>query len=408
MNPIIRSRLSIMMFLQFFVWGSWAVTMSTYLTEIGFSGVEIAAAYSTTAWAAIISPLFMGLIADRFFPAEKVLGVLHLIGGGLMYWVTTITEPGLYFWVLLGYALCYMPGLALVNAISFHQMTDTATQFPGIRMLGTFGWIAAGTIIGRMGIEDTVIPLQIAAGSSVLLGVYCFTLPHTPPKGRGEKFSFSEAMGLDALKLMTDRSFAVFVISSLLICIPLAFYYNFTNLFLNEVGMAEPAFKMTFGQWSEVGFLLIMPLFFARLGVKYMMLIGMAAWATRYVFFAYGDADTLIFMLYTGIILHGICFDFFFVTGQIYVDKRAPAHLRASAQGFIALITYGVGMVIGAKISGEIVDKFAIVDAAGEITGHDWKQIWLIPGGMAFVIIVLFVLLFKNGRGDGGKEAVST
>jgi nucleoside transporter len=393
----IRIQLSVMMFIQFTIWGAWAVTMGAYLNKIGFSGVDIGSAYSTTAWAAIVSPFFIGMVADRFFPAQVVLGVLHLLGAGLMFVAAKTTDPGSFFWILLAYALCYMPTLALVNAISFHQMQDPSKEFPAIRVLGTLGWIAIGIVIGKVvpsmtggAIEETNLPLLIAAGTSVLMGVFSFTLPNTPPKGAGKKITVSDILGLETLKLMKDPSFLIFIIGSLLICIPLAFYYNFTNTFLNEIKVANPAFKMTFGQMSEVGFMLILPLLFARLGVKKMLLFGMIAWAARYFLFAYGNADSLVWMLLLGIILHGICYDFFFVTGQIYVDRKAPEEIRAAAQGFIGLITYGAGMAIGSKISGLVVDHYK----AGEV--HNWQAIWVVPAMMAVGIIIMFALFFKD------------
>jgi nucleoside transporter len=371
--------------------------MGAYLNKIGFSGVDIGSAYSTTAWAAIVSPFFIGMVADRFFPAQVVLGVLHLLGAGLMFVAAKTTDPGSFFWILLAYALCYMPTLALVNAISFHQMQDPSKEFPAIRVLGTLGWIAIGIVIGKVvpsmtggAIEETNLPLLIAAGTSVLMGVFSFTLPNTPPKGAGKKITVSDILGLETLKLMKDPSFLIFIIGSLLICIPLAFYYNFTNTFLNEIKVANPAFKMTFGQMSEVGFMLILPLLFARLGVKKMLLFGMIAWAARYFLFAYGNADSLVWMLLLGIILHGICYDFFFVTGQIYVDRKAPEEIRAAAQGFIGLITYGAGMAIGSKISGLVVDHYK----AGEV--HNWQAIWVVPAMMAVGIIIMFALFFKD------------
>jgi len=405
MTRQIRVLLSVAMFFQFFIWGSWFVTMGTYLFEIGFQGSDIGAAYSTTGWAAIFSPLFVGMIADRYFAAQKVLGFLHLLGGACLFWVAQITTPGAFFWVLLLYTLCYMPTLALVNAIAFRQMDDPGVEFPNVRVLGTIGWIAAGWLIGLMQIEATAAPLKIAAGASVLTGLFSFFLPHTPPRSSGEKATLSEVLGLKALSLMRERSFAVFAVTSLLVTIPLAFYYNFANAFLNEVGMENAAGKMTFGQMSEIIFMVLMPLFFARLGVKKMLLIGMLAWVVRYALFALGNNDALIWMYYGGIILHGICYDFFFVTGQIYVDEKADADLRSSAQGFIALITYGVGILIGAQISGQVVQHYALADGT-----HEWEPVWLMAAVMAAVVAVLFALFFKDqdgrpGRRDGGRVA---
>ena len=394
-----------MMFLQFFVWGAWFVTLGTYLgIGLKFDGGQIGKAYSTMPWGAIVAPFFIGMIADRFFSAEKVLGVLHILGGIVLFYATSITSPVLFFWVVLIYALCYNPTLALVNAISFNQMKSPEKEFPAIRVFGTLGWIVAGLIIGFMKVEDTAIPMKIAAGASIVLGVFSFFLPSTPPKSLGHKVKVRDVLGLDALKLMKDRSFAIFVLGSLLICIPLAFYYNFTNLFLNEEGVVNAAGKMTIGQMSEVFFMLVMPFCFARLGVKKMLLVGMLAWAGRYLLFAFGNSGSLVMMYYLGIALHGICYDFFFVTGQIYVDNKAPKAIQASAQGFIALITYGVGLLIGARISGMVVEKYQLMDGAA-IAGHSWQTIWIIPAVMAFVVIVLFALLFKANESKPEAES---
>jgi nucleoside transporter len=401
----VKVRLSAMMFLQFFIWGAWFVTMGTYLLQgLEFTGTETAQAYSTMPWGAIVAPFLVGMVADRFFSAQKVLGFLHLAGAGLLYHASTVTSPGPFFWVLLVYALCYNPTLALVNAISFNQMGNPEKEFPAIRVFGTVGWIVAGVLVSRMQVEATAVPLLVAAASSVALGVFAFFLPHTPPKSLGHKVTVRDVLGLDALSLMKDRSFAIFVIGSLLICIPLAFYYNFTNPFLNEMGVANAAEKQALGQVSEVVFMLVMPFFFARLGVKKMLLVGMAAWALRYVLFAYGNAQELMMMYYGGILLHGICYDFFFVTGQIYVDNRAPKAIQASAQGFITLVTYGVGMLIGAWVSGPVVDRYAAETAAGVV--HDWQAIWLWPAAMAFVIILLFAFFFSDPK-RGAQEAAS-
>ncbi len=396
LSASVRVRLSAMMFFQFFIWGAWFVTLSTYLGQgLSFDGTDIGAAYTTMPWGAIVAPFIVGMVADRFFAAEKVLGVMHLAGAGLLWAASGVSTPTEVFWILFVYALCFNPTLALVNAISFHQMVTPAKQFPAIRVFGTIGWIVAGGIVGFMRVEPTAIPLQIAAGCSAVLGVFAFTLPHTPPKSLGRKVTVRDVLGLDALGLMKDRSFAIFVLGSLLISIPLAFYYGFTNLFLNEMGVHNAAGKMTMGQMSEVFFLLVMPLFFVRLGVKRMMLVGMLAWAIRYLLFAYGNSTDLVFMYYIGIVLHGICYDFFFVTGQIYVDNTAPKAIQASAQGFITLVTYGVGMLIGTWIAGFVVEGHQVMDG-GQIVGHLWTAIWLWPATMAFVVILLFAFFFKD------------
>jgi nucleoside transporter len=384
-----RIKLSAMMFLQYFVWGAWFVTMGTYLGQtLKFSGTEIGYAYGATALSALISPFFVGMIADRFLATERALAMLHLAGGVLMYAASRAVTFGAFYPLLVAYALCYMPTLALTNSLSFDHMNDPAREFPAVRALGTIGWIAAGLLVGRLHIEPTVVPLQIAAGASIVLGLYSLMLPHTPPHAAGRALRVRDVLGLDALALMRDRSFATFIVGSFLLCIPLQFYYAFTNLYLNEIGLAEPASKMSFGQMSELGFMLLLPLLLVRLGVKRILLIGMGAWAVRYVCFAYGNIGPLAWMLYIGILLHGVCYDFFFVTGQIYVDQRAGIEIRAAAQGFLALITQGAGLFIGGWLSGHIVQTFTTPH------GHDWREIWLIPAGFAVAILLVFAGLF--------------
>ena len=382
-----RVKLSTMMFLQYFVWGAWSVTMGTWLSAtLHFSGEQVGLAYGTTALAAMLSPFFVGMIADRFFATERLLAVLHVIGGVILFYASMQTSFIPLYVVLLAYTLCYMPTLALTNSLSFHQMDDPSKEFPGIRVLGTIGWIVAGLTVGAMQIEATSTPMRLAAAGSIVLGLFSLVLPHTPPKKVGHRVGWREVLGWDALKLMRDSSFAIFVAGSFLICIPLQFYYTFTNPFLNELNVANAAGKMTFGQMSEIFFMLVMPFFFRRLGVKMMMLVGMAAWAARYALFAFGNNGALVWMLYAGILLHGVCYDFFFVTGQIYVDRRAPGDLRAAAQGFIAFVTLGVGMFIGSWLSGAVVDYFA----------HAWDRIWLVPAAGAAAVLLLFALFFRS------------
>jgi nucleoside transporter len=389
------------MFLQFALWGSWFVTMGTYLLKIGFDGLQVGGAYSTMNWGAILAPIIAGGLADRFFQAQKVMGLLHLVGAALLWWISGITHPGAFFWALLAYAICYMPTLGLANAISFHQMSDPARQFGAIRACGTFGWIVVGFVVGVLAknllghsIEDTSLPLQIGAGISLVLGLYAFTLPATPPAAAGQKPTLSQALGLETLTLMKDRSFAVFVLGSLLLCIPLSFYYSFANAFLNESGMQNAAFKMTLGQMSEVLFLVLIPFFFVRLGVKKMLLIGMAAWVLRYALFAWGNNGALVGLLYGGIILHGVCFDFFFVTGQIHVDRSVAKAQRAAAQGFIHVVTYGVGQLIGSWAAGAVVAHYT--QAASTGATHLWTAIWTVPAVMAGVVMLLFLLFFRD------------
>ncbi len=394
-----RFQLSVMMFVEFFIWGVWYVTMGTYLGKLGFKGVEIGDAYSTVNWGAIVAPIFVGMIADRFFQAQKVLGVLHLVGGCMLYVTSTVVAPSPFFWSLLAYSALFMPTLALVNAVAFNQMKDPESEFPRIRVLGTIGWIVAtGILVGKIlkagnpDIEATAIPLRIGALASIVLGVFAFTLPATPPKNAGKKVTLRDVFNLDALALMKDRSYAVLVLSSLLISIPLAFYYAFTSLFLNEIKrIDDPAFAMSFGQGSEILFMLLMPFVLKRLGIKKLMLVGMAAWVLRYVMFSMGAQNASVATLYAGIFIHGICYDFFFVSGQIYVDKKAPDALRSSAQGFITLATYGVGMLIGSLVSGRVADAYVLPGG-----GHDWGSMWHVPAAMAAVVTVIFALAFKD------------
>jgi len=395
MTVSVRTKLSVMMFLQYFVWGAWYVTMGTWLGEtLRFSGGQVGLAYGTTALAAMISPFFVGMVADRFLATEKILAALHVVGGVILFYAASQTRFGPFYGVLLAYTLCYMPTLALSNSLSFRQMSDPGREFPAVRVLGTIGWIVAGLVIGTLKLEATDVPMRIAAGASILLGVFCLALPHTPP-GKTGRVTLRDVLGLDALKLMGERSFAVFVIGSFLVCIPLQFYYAFANPFFNEIGVANAAGKMTLGQMSEIFFMLVMPWFFRRLGVKYMLLVGMAAWMTRYLLFAMGNNGPLVWMLYVGILLHGICYDFFFVTGQIYVDRRAPADLRAAAQGFIAFVTLGVGMFIGSWASGLVVDAYSL-GAPGSAAGHAWNRIWMVPAAGAAGVLLLFALFFRS------------
>ena len=401
-----RLRLSIMMFLQFFIWGAWFVTVATYMGEtLKFDGAQIGLVFGSTAIAAMVSPFFVGMIADRFFATEKLLAFLHIGGGALLWYASTLTTFSAFYTMVLIYALFYWPTLALTASLSFHHMKDPAKEFPRVRVLGTLGWIVSSFFVGTLGLEKTATPMHIAAAASVLMGIYCLMLPHTPPQGRGKAITTRDVLGLDALSLLKDRSFLIFVLGSFLLCIPLQFYYTFTNLFLNEIGMVQPAAKMTLGPWSELGFMLVMPFLLLKLGVKRILLVGMAAWALRYAMFAMGDVDANMWMLYAGIVLHGVCYDFFFVTGQIYVDQRAPVAIRGAAQGMLAFVTLGAGLFVGAIVSGAVVKHYTL---AGDVAAHDWRAIWMVPAAMAVAVFVLFALLFNERRaapsaGTGGE-----
>ncbi len=395
LDPVIRLRLSTMMFLEFFVWGAWFVTLGTYLAaDLGASGSQIALAFLTQSLGAILAPFIVGLIADRWFAAQRILGVLHLFSAVMLFLAGRQGEFGAFFVFALLAMISFMPTLALANSISFRRLTSPERQFPAIRVFGTIGWIVAGLLIGWLGweaggaLENTFV---MAAIGSALLGVYAFTLPHTPPEPGQGRVTIRDVLGLDALALLKSRSYLVFFLASILICIPLAFYYNFTNLYLNEIGVQSAAAVQSLGQVSEALFLLVMPLMLRKLGVKRTLLIGMLAWALRYALFAFGDAGSLLWLVIIGLVLHGVCYDFFFVAGQIYTDRFAPKHVRSAAQGLISLATYGVGLLIGSLISGPIVDAFLAADGA-----HDWRTIWLIPAALAVGVALFFAALFRE------------
>lgn len=404
MTSKIKFQLSFMMFLEFFIWGGWFVTLGTFLGEnLNANGGEIAKAFSTQSWGAIIAPFIIGLIADRYFNAERILAILHLLGAFLMYQMYGVDDFAAFYPYVLGYMILYMPTLALVNSISFNQMKDPAKEFSLVRVFGTIGWIVAGLIISYVFLWDspegrsegmlknTFLMVAIA---SAILGLFSFTLPKTPPRvSKDEKVNISSLLGLDALKLLKDRNFLIFFIASVLICIPLAFYYQNANPFLSEIGVSNPTGKMTIGQISEVLFMLLLPYFFKKYGFKKTILAGMLAWTIRYVLFAFGNPGELAFMLIIGIALHGICYDFFFVSGQIYTDTKAGEKYKSAAQGLITLATYGVGMLIGFWIAGKITDTYLLEDAT-----HTWQTIWMYPAGFALVVFLLFALVFKNEK----------
>ena len=400
MNTI-TSRLSFMMFLEFFIWGGWFVTLGTFLgNNLNATDAEIGMAFSTQSWGAIIAPFIVGLIADRYFNAERILGIIHLIGAGLMFLMASATDFAGFYPYVLGYMILFMPTLALVNSVAFRQMKDPANEFSKVRVWGTIGWIAAGLVISFVFSWDSTTAISegmlkntflMCAVASGVLGLFSFTLPATPPQvTRGESVSVKDILGLDALAMLKDRNFLVFFVSSVLICIPLAFYYQNANPFLTEIGVENATGIMTIGQVSEVLFMLLLPVFLKKYGIKKTLLVGMLAWALRYALFAYGNSGELMFMLLIGIALHGICYDFFFVSGQIYTDSKAGEKFKSSAQGLITLATYGVGMLIGFWAAGQISTMYTVGDL------HEWNMIWLIPAGFSVVVFLLFAATFKN------------
>lgn len=405
MKTSTRIQLSIMMFLEFFIWGAWFVTLGTFLgNNLGATGAQTSAAFSTQSFGAIIAPFIIGLIADKYFNAERILGVLHLLGAGLMYLMYNSANFDQFYPYVFVYMVLYMPTLALVNSVSFNQMKDPAKEFSVIRVWGTIGWIVAGLAIsyfflwdskeniGQGMLKNTFLMASLA---SAALGVFSFFLPATPPKiAKGEKLGVSEMLGLDALQLLRNRNYAIFFIASILICIPLAFYYQNANPFLSEIGVANPTGKMTIGQMSEVFFMLLLPIFLLQYGIKKTLLVGMLAWVLRYALFAFGDPDGGLYMLILGIALHGICYDFFFVSGQIYTDSKAGEKYKSAAQGLITLATYGIGMLVGFWVAGLVSDAYVVEG------GHAWKNIWLIPSGIAAVILVLFLVAFREEKAN--------
>ncbi|CDS93295.1 MULTISPECIES: nucleoside permease [Sphingobacterium] len=408
MSTSIRFKLSFMMFLEFFIWGAWFVTLGTYLSKnLQAQPLEIANVFSTQSLGAIIAPFIIGMIADRYFNAERILGVLHVVGAVLMYQMYNATEISSFYPYVLAYMVLYMPTLSLVNSVSFRQLSNPEKQFSNIRIWGTIGWIVAGLSISYLfkwdaaeassagALKNTFL---MGAVASLVLGLFSFTLPKTPPVKieSDQKPSFASIIGLDAIKLLKDRNFLIFFISSILICIPLAFYYQNANPFLDQIGMENPTGKMTIGQISEVLFLLALPVFFSKFGFKKTILVGMLAWALRYILFAYGNAGDLSFMLILGIALHGICYDFFFVSGQIYTDSKAGIKYKSAAQGLITLATYGVGQLIGFWVAGFIGEKYAYLQEAN--VADFWKQTWIIPAGIAFVVFIIFLVAFKDEK----------
>lgn len=391
MKNLTRYQLMAMMFLLYFIWGSWYGQMSKYMfNTLHATGVQVGGAYAAFSIAMIIAPFFVGMIADRYFAAQKVLGVLSLAGAVLLYVLTGITNADTFFWVILAYCITFAPTMALTTSIAMQHVQDTEKDFPTIRVMGTVAWIIVSNIIGFYGFGDSVMIFKLSMVAAAILGVYSFFLPNTPPKPNTST-TFSDILGLDAFKLFKDRSFAIFFISSLLICIPLSFYYAMANPSLTDSGMTNVENKMSLGQASEVIFMLLIPFAFRKFGVKWILIVGLIAWIVRFIGFGYGDASSE-WLLYMAIILHGVCYDFFFVTGQIYTDSKAGEKYRSSAQGLITIATYGIGMGIGSWIAGIVADQYTVNGI------KDWTSIWMVPAGIAALVLVLFVLFFKDNK----------
>ncbi|MDZ4819857.1 MAG: MFS transporter [Planctomycetota bacterium] len=407
MTPIMYARLSAMVFLHYFVWSCWYVTMGTYLTEKRiFSGEEVGLAYGTIAIGAMISPFFIGIVADRFFASERLLSLLHLSGAALLYWISTIHSFGLFYPVLIVYATSYMAGHALTSTITLHHVTDPAKNFPHVMLMGSVGWIAAGLINSALDLGSSAGMFRLAALAALVTGIYSLTLPYTPPKGKGAPISPRVLLGLDALKLMRDRSFATFIVCSLLICIPLSFYFTWIGFFMTELNFSNVASKLTIGQVSDVVFLLMLPVLLPILTVKGILLVGIAAWAVRFLLFAwfYQQQDQS-WMLYLGIAVHGMCYDFIFVMGRMYVDRWASIDIRGAAQGLHTFVTLGLGMFIGTWLAGIVGQYYSY--KVGKETLYHWDSIWMVPVVMAVVLFVAFAVLFKNSIPPSEREGAA-
>lgn len=440
-------RLGAMMFLQFFVWGAWYVGAPLYLVKVGFSGSDLGWTYAVGPLACMVSPFFVGMVADRFFSTERILCALHVLGGLFMLLAAALMDPAdpatpaTINLVLLGHTLCYFPTLALTNSLALHHVSDSQKQFPLIRVFGTIGWIAAGFALAWIGWGDRLEMFQLTGAAGILMGLYSLTLPHTPPPSAGKRTSWRELAGADAFELFRQRSFTVFILSTFLICIPLAFYFQLAAKAVQLSGIADVTQAMSYGQVSEILFMVLMPLFFRRLGVKWMLAVGMLAWVTRYVLFALGTPDAVRWMMYAGIILHGICYDFLFVTGQIYTDMVARKEIRAQAQGMLVLFTLGLGMLIGARVAGvweerntpaesralsaevlELGTEVAQLEATGADEEQvrplleeqaekiqraqgliDWRALWGLPAVLSAIVLVLFLAIFRD-RGTAGRS----
>jgi len=404
---MVKIRLGAMMFVQYIIWGAWYVTLTNYLTStLGFTGTQAGAVFGTTALASLLAPFFVGLVADRFFATERVMATLYALGAVLLVAVTQVSSFPAVYAVMLAFCLCYFPTIGLTNAVTMRQVADPGRDFPVIRMLGTIGWVVITATVGFLGVQRTTTPFLFGAAASVVMCVFSLVaLPHMPPPARGQKVTVGSVLGLDALAMMKDRSYLVFVIASFLACIPLTFYYSFTNLYLDQAGLVNATGKMSLGQMSEIAMMLAMPLVFRIWSVRMILLLGLGSWALRYVLLAYGDAGGSVWMFYLAIILHGVCFDFFFVTGQLYTDQEAPAHLRSTAQGFITVVTYGFGMLVGSFLSGYALDYFSTT--TGTTVARNWPSFWLSSAAMSAAIGLLVLLFFRSRAMIRARETAS-
>lgn len=397
MNLGLTARLSLMMFVQYFIWGCWAPTLGNYMTTFN-AGDQISLAYSLGPISAIIAPFFLGMVADRFFDSEKVLGVMCVISGAAMVMMPSYAGTGAFLPLLFLHAICYFPTLGLTASLAFHHMTNQEKEFPVVRVFGTIGWVAAGWIIGKLlGADFDSRPLLWGGGAAIFLGLYSFTLPKTPPPSRGQKTSWRQILGFDALRQLKSRSFIVFLVSAMLIFIAFGTYFPYAPTYLASTGIDNPAFEMSFGQASEIIFMLLIPFFFRRLGVKWMLMMGMLAWVARFALFGTAAIPQTYVLIMIGILIHGICYDFFFVTGQIYIDKKTSPAIRGQVQGLLVLLTQGVGFLLGTQISGWYINANG---ENGVLTAPGWQKFWYLFAGATLVFAILFFLLFKDDSKD--------
>jgi nucleoside transporter len=409
MFPFKKARLRIMMFLQFFIWGAWYATAGNYMKSHGMTNV-IYLAYMASPIGSIVSPFFLGMIADRFFPVQKVLGVMHVLSGIFVFCAPFFAEGNavsvpLFLIFLLLHMLCYMPTVGLATATAFHLLDNKEKEFPLIRVFGTLGWITAGIIVSYLLQGDTTsLPMHISGIGGVLMGLYSFTLPHIPPPGSGKKFSFRDIIGIDAFSKLKSKPFMVFIFGLLLISVPFATYFAYVPVFLRTAHLTDPAFKMTFGQMSEVIFLMLLPWFFSRLGLKWVLLIGMFAWMLRYSLFALAAPEAIMWMMIAGILLHGTCYDFVYVAGQIYIDRKATADIRAQGQGLFVLVSYGVGQGLGTLAAGWIFNGIMSSDSSSL---QQWQMFWIIPLLFATFVAILFAFGFKENKNITSSKAVA-
>ena len=410
MQTALKIKLSVFMFLQYFIWGSWYVSMGTYLAKtLGFEGGQIGLAYGAFAIGAMISPFFVGLIADRFFASEKLLAFLGVAGGLLLFALPKLTTFGAFYPVLILYCASYVPTLALGNSLSLHHLADARRDFPIVKTLSAVGWIAGGVTLSLLlkG-EQSAIQFYLAGAVSIALGLFSLCLPHTPPKKTGANVSLGEVLGLDALSLLKKPSFAIFIACMFLICVPLYFYFVNMNLYVTELGWSYSAAKMSLAQVSDVIFLILLPLMLKRLGYKVTIFVGILAWTTRYFLLtgSVNAASVQTTLIFAAILLHGVCYDFLFIAGQLYVDDESNERIRGAAQGFIAFILWGVGNFVGSTLAGKSQGYHTLKQPLGLIA-HDWHGIWIYPAWGACAVLVLFLIFFREPEKKPATEVIA-